>query len=104
MGERIFNDTGDPRYDELPDGFESAVVAKEDEGKENTFRMEETKIPFAEIQALGERMGVRVVDNAGVTLVTFPAPYSHALRVTWCTNVRKLAIHHNLDWPHLRYV
>lgn len=101
MGIQVMQDTGDPRYDEVPDGFVSAAPKPLADGR-CPFRMEATTIPLAELQAVGERMGIAVEDREGVTMVTFPAPYDQALRQRWCMNVRTLAIHHDVDWPHLR--
>lgn len=103
MGQVLFNDTGDQRYDELPDGFVSAEPRPKEDGT-CTFLLEPTKIPTEHLAAVAERMGITLQETKSGITVTFPAPYSQVLRLQWCTNVRKLAIHHDVDWPHLRDV
>lgn len=102
MRKQVFNDTGNPRYDLLPEGFISADPRPSEDGV-CSFILEPNDIPFEALEAIAEKMNIQLIREDQI-IVVFPVPYTHVHRLEWCKNVRKLAIHYNVDWPHLRNI
>lgn len=90
----------DPRF-KVPEGWVSAEPTLDGEGRGSFWLTSESGIPTSDLIALGKKMDIEVIETDKDLLITFPAPYEYNTRIRWCMNVRELAIHYDVEWPHL---
>ena len=94
----------DPRY-RLPAGFKQALAPIGEDGASTYLLTGKSGIPVLELAAVAERMGgIALAENSDSDLLVTFAPYEPHHRVQWCMNVKALARHHGVDWPHLALV